>query len=85
MPPIVAAQAELIAATILSEYTPPGAEAMRAAIEADLAAGRKLFVESDRHTMEVEVASYLALVDRTLGGGARSGKSTTRRRKISWS
>ncbi|GAF45540.1 flavin-containing monooxygenase [Rhodococcus wratislaviensis] len=84
-PPVVFAQAEIVAAHLRGEYKVPRKERMYEAINADAAERRKTFIDSPRHAIEVEVKGYLNRLSQELGNA--DGKSS-RRAKVkthSWS
>lgn len=62
--PLAEAQSLWVARLLLGQARLPSREEMRRAIEADLAAMKKRYVTSDRHTIQVDFYPYLNLVRR---------------------
>jgi dimethylaniline monooxygenase (N-oxide forming) len=68
--PLAEAQGRWVAEYLRGEYHLPSREAMREHIEADMAAMRKRYVSSKRHTIQVDFDEYLFKLERERKAGA---------------
>ena len=68
--PLAEAQGEWIADHLSGDYALPAPAAMRADIAADMAAMRKRYVASKRHTIQVDFDDYLHLLAKERRAGA---------------
>jgi thioredoxin reductase len=71
IPPLAEAQAEWVADLVQVIARPPSPDQMRAAIDGSERCLRSRFVESSRHTMEVDYHPYLRAIRRARAEGAR--------------
>lgn len=73
--PLAAAQGEWIADYLRGEYVLPAPPAMREDIRRDLAAMRRRYVSSKRHTIQVDFDDYLRALDRERRTGAQRARA----------
>ncbi|MFN8204281.1 MAG: NAD(P)-binding domain-containing protein [Solirubrobacteraceae bacterium] len=73
--PLAAAQGEWIADYLRGEYALPAPPAMREDIRRDLAAMRRRYVSSKRHTIQVDFDDYLRELDRERRAGAQRARA----------
>ncbi|HEV2999450.1 MAG TPA: NAD(P)-binding domain-containing protein [Solirubrobacteraceae bacterium] len=69
--PLAEAQGKWIAAYLRGEYRLPPEEAMREHVAKDMAAMRRRYVSSKRHTIQVDFDEYLLRLERERREGAR--------------
>ena len=73
--PLAAAQGEWIADYLRGEYALPAPPAMREDIRRDMAAMRRRYVSSKRHTIQVDFDDYLRELDRERRAGAQRARA----------
>jgi len=73
--PLAAAQGEWIADYLRGEYALPAPPAMREDIRRDMAAMRRRYVSSKRHTIQVDFEDYLREIDRERRAGAQRARA----------
>lgn len=73
--PLAAAQGEWIADYLRGEYALPAPPAMREDIRRDMAAMRRRYVSSKRHTIQVDFDDYLRALDRERRTGAQRARA----------
>jgi len=84
-PPVVFAQAQIVAAHLCGEYKLPSKERMNDTIAADAEQRRKMFIDSPRHAIEVEVKGYLTRLGQEIGNAGGRFSKRGKARTHSWS
>lgn len=74
MMPVAEKQARLIAAHLVGDITLPSRQEMQKDIERNLRKIKRRYVNSPRHTMQVDVAPYMLTLDKIMARGRKQKK-----------